>query len=154
MKHSPESNVPQRVTGVDTAKAGTETTCRALVWTDRKRIEVIEIITTTPKPVAEIHQPTPSGRKIECNLKRLVRRFWRPGWVESQLISRDAQMIYIVRDRLGEERQVLHHIRGWEPSSTARFSLLPFFEAYHREKVETAVPYNPDEPLRQKREAP
>ena len=73
---------------------------------------------------------------------RLVRRP-RP-WRESQLISRDGQMIYTVREREGDERQVLHNWRGWEPVSAARFSMLPCFEDYHREKFETAIPYTPN----------
>ena len=75
---------------------------------------------------------------------RTVRRLvLRPvPWVESQLISRDGQMIYTVRQRPGEERQILHCWRGWVPVSQARFSTLPCFEDYHREKFETAIPYS------------
>jgi len=77
---------------------------------------------------------------------RFVRRH-RP-WVQSQLISRDGQMIYTVRDREGDERQVLHNQRGWEPVSTARFSLLSCFEDYHRNKFETAIRYTPNESMK------
>lgn len=75
---------------------------------------------------------------------RTVRRLvLRPvPWVESQMISRDGGLIYLVRDRPGEERQILHRWRGWEPVSRARFSTLPCFEDYHREKFETAIPYS------------
>ena len=74
---------------------------------------------------------------------RTVRRLvLRPvPWRESQLISCDGQMIYTVRERDGEERQVLHRWRGWETVSKARFSTLPCFEDYHREKFNTAIPY-------------
>jgi len=54
-------------------------------------------------------------------------------------------MIYTVREREGDERQVLHRRRGWEPVSAARFSMLPCFEDYHREKFETAIPYTPND---------
>jgi len=64
-------------------------------------------------------------------------------WRESQLISRDGQIIYTVRDRPGQERQILlAWRREWTPVSEARFSLLPCFEDYHREKFETAIPYS------------
>ena len=68
-------------------------------------------------------------------------------WRESRLISRDGQMIYTVREREGDERQVLHRSRGWEPVSAARFSMLPCFEDYHREKFETAIRYTPNQTL-------
>jgi len=84
----------------------------------------------------------PRKRGFLCTLMRFVRRH-RP-WVQSQLISRDGQMIYTVRDREGDERQVLHNQRGWVPVSAARFSMLPCFEDYHREKFETAIPYTPN----------
>ena len=71
-------------------------------------------------------------------------------WKESKLISQDGQMVYIVRDREGEERQVLHRLRGWEPVSAARFSTLPCFEDYHREKFETAIPYKPNTSIDQR----
>jgi len=81
-------------------------------------------------------------RGFFCTLLRFVRRP-RP-WVQSQLISRDGQMIYTVRDREGDERQVLHNQRGWEQVSVARFSTLPCFEDYYRNKFETAVRYTPN----------
>jgi len=73
-------------------------------------------------------------------VRRLVLRS-RP-WRESQLISRDGQTIYTVRDRDGDERQILHaRRREWTPISQARFSTLPCYEDYHREKFNTAIPY-------------
>lgn len=76
---------------------------------------------------------------------RTVRRLvLRPvPWVESQLISRDGQTIFTVRDRPGEERQILHaRRREWTPVIKAQFSTLPCFEDYHREKFEAAIPYS------------
>jgi len=76
-------------------------------------------------------------------IRRMVPRS-RP-WRESQLISRDGQTIYTVRDREGEERQILHAWRReWTPISQARFSTLPCYEDYHREKFSTAIPYTPN----------
>ena len=75
---------------------------------------------------------------------RTVRRHvLRSGpWRESQLISRDGQTIYTVRDREGEESQILHAWRRvWTPISKAQFSTLPCYEDYHREKFNTAIPY-------------
>lgn len=77
---------------------------------------------------------------------RTVRRLRSRPWRESQLISQDGQMIYTVRERDGEERQVLHLWRGWEPVSTARFSTLPCFEEYHRQKFNAAIPYTQNAP--------
>jgi hypothetical protein len=74
-------------------------------------------------------------------VRRLVLR--QVSWVESQLISRDGQTIYTVRDRTGSERQILHAMRHeWTPVGKAQFSTLPCFEDYHRKKFETAIPYS------------
>lgn len=76
---------------------------------------------------------------------RTVRRLvLRPiPWRESQLISRDGQTIYTVRNRDGEERQIFHaRQREWTPISKAQFSTLPCFEDYHREKFNAAIPYS------------
>ena len=81
-------------------------------------------------------------RRFMGMLDRFVRRP-RP-WVQSQLVSRDGQMIYTVRDREGDERQVLHNQHGWEPVSVARFSTLPCFEDYHRDKFYAATRYAPN----------
>jgi hypothetical protein len=74
-------------------------------------------------------------------VRRLVLRS-RP-WRESQLISRDGTMIYTVRDRPGEERQILHAWRNeWTPISRATFSTLPCFEDWHRMMFQSAIPYS------------
>jgi len=86
----------------------------------------------------------PRKRGFLCTLMRFVRH--PRHWVQSQLISSDGQMIYTIRDREGDERQVLNNKCGWEPVSAARFSLLPCFEDYHRHKLETAVRYTPNDP--------
>lgn len=83
-------------------------------------------------------------RSVMRNIIHVFVRRPRP-WVQSQLISRDGQMIYTVRDREGDERQVLHRHRGWEPVSMARFSTLPCFEDYHRNKFETSIRYTSNE---------
>lgn len=88
----------------------------------------------------------PRKRGFLCTLGLLVRR--PIPWVQSQLISLDGQMIYTVRDREGDEREVLHNQRGWEPVSMTRFSALPCFEDYHREKFETAIRYAPNDIIR------
>lgn len=63
-------------------------------------------------------------------------------WRESRLISRDGTLVYVVRDRDGEERQVLQLSNKWVPISKAQFSILPCFEEYHRDLFNTAVPYD------------
>jgi hypothetical protein len=76
---------------------------------------------------------------------RTVRRMvLRPvPWVESQLISRDGQMIYTVRDSPGKERQVRHAWRNeWKPVSKAKFSTLPCFEDWHRMMFQSSIPYS------------
>jgi hypothetical protein len=88
-------------------------------------------------------------------VRRLVLRS-RP-WVESQLISRDGTLIYTVRDRPGDERQILRAWRHeWTPISKATFSTLPCFEDWHRMMFQSAIPYsqNSTPPLKDGKETP
>lgn len=66
----------------------------------------------------------------------LLRR--TPRWVESELISLDGKRIYTVRDRPGEERQVQDKYGRWHPVSLAKFSSIPMWEDFHRERFMTA----------------
>ena len=76
---------------------------------------------------------------------RLLRSLFHrsPPWRESRLISLDGTTVYHVRDRDGEEQQIRHNWENkWTPVSKARFSVLACYETYHKDKFNTAVPYN------------
>ena len=77
---------------------------------------------------------------IKNALLSLIKRLRRQSWKQTELISRDGQRIYTVRDRDGHERQVLTPQGKWKPVSTVKFSLVECYEDYHRERFETAIP--------------
>lgn len=84
--------------------------------------------------------------KLAQRVYRKVRGFIRcpDPWTESLLITEHGT-VYTIRDRTGCEREIQHPRTGkWERESRVTFSLLPFFECYHREQYRAAKPYTPN----------
>jgi len=80
--------------------------------------------------------------RIRAYFNKLRRVVWHSRcWQKKLLLSADGIMLYTVRDRYGDEKQVYIPSRDeWVPISKVKFSNLECFEDYHREKFNTAVP--------------